>query len=490
MAWTLGSQGKVSTSLRITLLILLLSALATAGFFLSKPQSTPSLDRSKRESLPVQMSEPFPEGAQSRLASEESKAIELGESTRTTIAPPSEVQAIPSDVGTVPGAIVRGRVVDDTGLAMSGALVVALGESENSPDSVSGADGVFECRGVHPGRVSLYVTAEGMRTEDVDLGVLRDGEVRDGVEIRLEPRPPITGRVQWPNGNPAAGCVVLYSPELDSHMSFSDEPVTCDELGSFRIVAPIDRKPMSLTAYWPTDKEAPASASKAVFSWVAHRDDVEQGTSGLVLTLVPSSKLQVRVLDESGTALETSSVYAVPYCRDHPFRNHEFKGRGLVNDATGELVIQGLHDGRWLLIAEAPDHVEFEWWVDLPRDAGSLEITLQRTLVLSGVVVDPTGVPSPKAAIFLLLRSIDKRFGGDRERVVGRDSADGEGRFELRQVPPGHLIVEAYSEDRTLRTWTEIDVDSGSPPPEFRLVLRTKAETPEMDRPRGQPLRR
>jgi hypothetical protein len=162
------------------------------------------------------------------------------------------------------------------------------------------ANGSFECRGLASDRVVLHVLAKDMKNTSVDLGAMKHGEIRNGVEIRLEPRPPITGQVQWPNGNPAARCVVRYSPELDSDMGFSDEPVTCDALGGFRIVAPIDGKPMSLTALWPTDLEVPAVASEAVFSWVAHRDDVEQGTSGLILTLVPSSNLQVKVLDESG----------------------------------------------------------------------------------------------------------------------------------------------------------------------------------------------
>jgi hypothetical protein len=183
-------------------------------------------------------------------------------------------------------------------------------------------------------------------------------------------------------------------------------------------------------------------------------------------------------------------VYALPFCRDHAFRNHQSKARGILDDASGEFLIKGLHEGLWLLVAKAPDHVEFESWVDLPRDAGPVDITLPRTVELSGVVVDPTGAPIPQAAIFLILRSVDKRSGDDRERVVPGGSTDEDGRFELSQVPPGQLVVEVYSEDRNFRARTELDVESGHPQPELRVVLRTKAETPEMDRSRGRSSRR
>jgi hypothetical protein len=409
---------------------------------------------------------------------------------------PTEREPDGESVGAVPadssGATVRGRVLDEKGDVLEGAGVSALVIDDRITASVATqADGTFELRGLEPERVILFVGAKEMREASVDLGAMKPGEIRDGVEIRLEPRSPITGHVQWPDGNPAAGSVVVYSPEQDSDMGFSDETVTCDDLGEFRIVAPIDDKPMSLTAFWPTDLEVPVTSSEPVFSWVSHRDDVAQGSSGLILTLAPSSSLRVSVQNEKGVDLgNICRVYAVPYCREHAFPIHGFRANGVLDGASHESVLDGLHEGRWLLVVEATDHVRVESLLQIPRDAGRTSILLPRTVTLSGVVFDPRGLPSPHAALFSFLSSEDKQPDDDHERALLVGSADEEGRFELRGVPPGRLILETYSENRDLRARTELTVESERPPPELKVFLRTKAETPEMDRPRGRSLRR
>jgi hypothetical protein len=403
------------------------------------------------------------------------------DSARTEPVPDLELTGAPTTPRA--GATVRGRVVDPRGIALEGAAVTGLVEGDKfTATDRTRADGSFEIRGIVPDRVFLYVGAAGMRNANVDLGAMNHGEIREGVEIRLEAQPPITGFVQWSNGTPAAGCVVTVSHELNSDFIRQEHDVICDRNGRFRFVDSGD-EPASLTAIPPADADATRAPGQSGTTWMAHRDDIGQGTSDLILTLTPASEVHGTIRDDAGVVPGGCTAYAVAYCRDHSFRTRNRSVAGIVDADSGKFVIQGLHEGVWQVVADAPGCERTGFWIEDPREAEPLEITLPRTVHLLGIVVDTSEKPVAEADVFFVVRSTDGRSGEPWERILGPRRTDEEGRFELDRVPPGHHAIEAYSKDRTLCIGSDVNVVSGTTPSEVRLVLRPTDQMLEEERP-------
>ena len=116
-----------------------------------------------------------------------------------------------------PAFTLTGRVRDESGGAIEGALVFTTDDSlENGrPDAVTGRGGGFELRGVRPGIEFLVVRAEGygMAVLDMDLepddSELAESEAPDPIEVVLRAGRRVSGMVADRHGRPLAEVSVL-----------------------------------------------------------------------------------------------------------------------------------------------------------------------------------------------------------------------------------------------------------------------------------------
>ncbi len=125
-----------------------------------------------------------------------------------------------------------GRVVDSLGAPVTGATVRAIEDSGGMMRSIggrrvnsqaTGEDGRFVVSDLSPGTWSLDARADGFtRCAPVDVTLVRDG-THEPLEIRLERGGTILGRVQRPDGTPAAGATVRQRITMESLRSLGAE---------------------------------------------------------------------------------------------------------------------------------------------------------------------------------------------------------------------------------------------------------------------------
>src|SRR5262249_48878445 len=147
---------------------------------------------------------------------------------------------------------------------------------------------------------------DGYAPTSLPVGDLADGAVRTDLKLVLGRGLSISGRVQWPDGKPAAGCSVdadftvklsdRYHSTLDEHRScksgddgsftlagLGTEPVTLDvQVG----ISDSSRKRHSDDE--KVDENAvPKEKAEAAARGSARLEDVQPGATGVVLTLQP-----------------------------------------------------------------------------------------------------------------------------------------------------------------------------------------------------------
>ena len=376
------------------------------------------------------------------------------------------------------GATVRGRVVDERGMALPGVRVGCLSQlrtwvSKKGPSATSSSDGSFEIAGIYPGRVTLLADTEGTNNVWIDLGELGDNEIRSGVEVVLTRKLPITGLVQWPDGSPAAGCSVshTFSVNLGKSRTFGERELVCGPDGKFQITDSGEGA-IALTATLRPKFEG----KPIVEEWVAHLEGVEPGTEGLVLILRPGAVIRGTVVDGDGKSPARGSVFATRVRSETLALGPARRGPGTAV-VDGAFEITGLFDGDWDVVAEAPGYAKSETIrVSLPGHGAPIDLVLRRNATLSGVVVDGSERPVAGARFRVgvgQVESLAEKSTTDAFQLGERfmERSDSEGRFEIQGVPPGHIMLSGESEDRTLTGRIILDVEAGESRSELRLYL-------------------
>jgi len=229
------------------------------------------------------------------------------------------------DVVLEPGGTLRGRVVDETGVGVAGAVVVFGGlatisyrDPERGPPELygnalssgartplvgaSGPSGAFELDGLAPGHGTAWArTPTGPWVQSEPIGI-RPGDVVTGLELVVveAPERAITGRVVDPAGRPVAGIPVRISASSGSGGWDTVEAVETDVLGAFHYV-PIDGVAQDVRVPSP------------VRAWRhAERLAVPPGTHDLTIAFEPSGWLAFEVTDEAGRVVRDGDIRAVP----------------------------------------------------------------------------------------------------------------------------------------------------------------------------------
>jgi hypothetical protein len=319
-------------------------------------------------------------------------------------------------------------------------------------ETTSAADGGFRLRAIPPGPIELRIEAPSCLAATEDLGELADGAVVEGIEIRLR-SDVIAGRVEWPDGTPAAGCSVeMYCTRPSS---VPGGRTAADGTFAIEVSADVPHCAFARSTASVGTGHGPCG--------VATMCDLRAGQDPVVLRLEPGYGIHGRVIDDAGQAVDSFAIQA--HCAggimssgwDSVWAPHVYARFDAVQ---GEFDIPCLPPGRWHLAATVDQRtVGASELATLPRDTSPIVIVVPRSAELSGVVLDPSGAPAPHARV--------------HARESSRhDVADENGRFRLTDIDPEETSLWASSE-----TWApsdDVDVSPGAGRSVGELVLRLR----------------
>ena len=365
-----------------------------------------------------------------------------GRTTKANV-PPGE----PVEIYLFPGSGIYGRLLDEKGNPVEGALVSAESEDRmrmRGPSTAqqSDADGRFAFLGLEPGRYRLFARHEDFApaVDDLDLSKENDAEV----ELVVTAGVTLTGRLVDENEEPVAGKVSLSALDGGSvgallHSLFTAET---DAEGVFSL-ASVPPGEHTLVAeargYGATNVEAPASGRNK-----------EEDLGDIVLETGLS--ISGKVLGESGSPVAGATVYAFPSLRAGIIATRP-QTLEAETDGEGRFVLAGLSEGIHNLLASAPGFGYAKRMV-AESGAANVTITLKPAGSIRGTVVDPGG--RPVASFRAMARSADERgFGGPG--VV-----EEEGIFVLETVAEGEYAVEIVSPDFMSAVVSSVRVTAGN----------------------------
>jgi protocatechuate 3,4-dioxygenase beta subunit len=381
-----------------------------------------------------------------------------------------------------PGARVSGRVVDAEGKPAAGALVW---ETETPPreeprradaDALSGPDGSFTVTAIPPGDVSISFKADGSLREIVEVGRLEDGDVRDGLEIRLRSAL-VQGRVEWADGSPALDAMVELIPAVeggDGREIPGLRPVLGEvhDGGRFTLEAPSEG-PLSLFARSPAMSIRRSREPAPERAGIALREGVRPGPEPVVVVLESGLIARGRVIDDLGEPVREFTVGGVRV----PQSRTSFYGDvcwGRFEDPEGGFTLSGLLPGSWRFTASIGNRTSVEIPpIDLPNESESIVLVLPRGVTLTGTVVDPEGVPVGGATVESfsgMVHSFDARRGAGRGQKTS--TTDGTGGFELAGLTPGRITLFARSASAAWSETVRLSLPPGGAVAGVRLVLR------------------
>lgn len=378
------------------------------------------------------------------------------------------------------GVRLRGRVVDLEGRPLVGAHVETVHEYNGrdgiwtSPRSNASAEnGVFELLGVGAGRLQISATLKGYLDGKLDLGLLVDGETREGLEIKLDAGRSIAGVVRWDDGQPAVGASLVVKPMKGEETWFFDTDNTRTGLdGRFEITG-LEEGPFKVEAHAKDgarpDKDADDSSERKSRlkgpTWRAVATDVEPGAQ-LELVLRLGASLVGQAVDDLGVPIRKFSVAAnsseVVFLAERRVTDK-------FDSKDGRFELKGVGDGTWHVSASARGYMANKpLIVEVGSAPQPLRLVLPRGSSLAGVVYDAAGEPLAKARV--AVESAEDSNAGflEMDRSAKTDSKGG---FKFSTAPSGSITLRATHENFAPSAPLVLELAPGEKQTGLRIVL-------------------
>ncbi|MCA1579853.1 MAG: carboxypeptidase regulatory-like domain-containing protein [Acidobacteria bacterium] len=337
------------------------------------------------------------------------------------------------------GGTIRGVVLDPTGKAAAGAIVISEDQGAES-----GPDGTFRLAGVEPGVRNIQaVWKEDFAVRRDNLRVKRGQEVE--VPLKLARAAAIAGTViDEATRKPLAGARLAASSAGPAFgLRRAERRVRADAKGKFRLngLAP---RPYAVTG---SREGYLASVINGVSAGTA-----APGT--VALALAKAASVAGKVVDEKGQPVAGANVH---FALEGGMRGFLRRGpstlmgaRGAFTAADGTFRLRNLAAGRNMILeAGKPGYTDARR-TGLTLKTGdalaNVSLTLKKGLEARGKVVDGEGKPIPEAEVRVAVR--EGRGGGmgnvrQQIRMVGMDDSKPDavsgpdGTFVVRGLEPG-----------------------------------------------------
>jgi len=383
------------------------------------------------------------------------------------------------------GGRLRGRVVDEQGLGVVGAIITTreVGERRQelemgrylsavhdrlneaqAPVAISDDGGDFLLSGLGKGFVHLWAEADGFLPTYTEPVEVRVGIETYGAEIvlaHLGPANLVRGRVVTPDGAPVPFAVLDYK-ERSSELGYGiANQKTVDADGSFEFVLPPDAT-LTLTARDPEDRFGPVTA-----------DGVKAGRLDVELRLVEGEPLLLAALDPAQGRLGEFR-YEILSASDEQL---VLQSAGLRDYEDGVARFR-LPERAYLVKITAPLHEEVVAGPFEPHPSDEVrEIVLESVPGLLGRVVDDEGgVRGAKLELRSLVPAEERverngtRCWQDPIAIDGATS-DEDGRFHLTIREPGGFVVRAEHEGYAAAEYGPFTAEPGARLEELELRL-------------------
>lgn len=371
------------------------------------------------------------------------------------------------------------------GETMMGRGMNGMGENWRE---VQAADGVFELRGVPPGRVRVRVRADGYlepANQEVDL---QPGQTSDVLVFTLAAGEPVAGRVVDEAGLPVSDAQVTAYRQRDGGTG----------RGPFNVqIDPEDFDFLALSA--ATNRRSAISDSKGRFTVPAleagryrftarHPDLAKSSTKDVeVVAGRPTPEVEIR-LDAGGGVEGTVTGLAMRPLADAlmvAFSIQAGTMRSSTTDKAGFYRIDGLPPGQYVVfksrLDERADNIPLELMSNMRLKTVTVKQGRFTRLDVhddseDGVrvfgIVREGGAPVPRALVTLL--------GSDRDGLLGMgvraDAAGMDGRYELVGIRPGSYVMQVSRfQGQPVQTTFEVEVPAETREFVFDVMLPTSA---------------
>jgi protocatechuate 3,4-dioxygenase beta subunit len=321
---------------------------------------------------------------------------------------------------------VAGQVIDgETRRSIAGALVWPAG----APGALThtDAEGRYRLTAPFGPPLRLRAGAPGHESATLEAVVAGVGPPRQGLRIVLAPERTATGRVVDAAGRAVPGAEVKLTPwSTDAPHSALPVLATTDARGAFRLTG-VAAGRCSL------DVAAPGFVPTRLAGLRLPPGRAAADLGAVVLEA--AARLEGRVTDPEGRPLSGAEVQAGVTAQETTGEDGRFALDGLRAGQLLDLYVRrGGYAARTLHGVSAPA-------------AAPLSIVLAPAARLGGHVLDEAGDAVPGASVVVKRDGEwvgDQRFAS-RAGVLGAATTDAEGRFALRDLEPGRVLLSAVA---------------------------------------------
>jgi protocatechuate 3,4-dioxygenase beta subunit len=332
----------------------------------------------------------------------------------------------PAVIRLVPGAKLVVTVVDVASKPVPKASVKLIGMTDRA--ATTGDDGVATLDPVHPGWVSVQVSAAGFAAGNAFKQIGGSGATGT-VTITLRAGFSVSGRVIDDKGNTISGAQVTTAGVWD--LPGSGDRTETDARGRFTIAA---LAPGTHVLVASDGEHAPARSTPVVIE--------SRPVDGVELVMQAGGAIRGRVFDHAGVA----AVFATVRVAGDRGQAGLVDSRQTTTDKDGNFEITGLARTQLKIRAESDVAASEVVPVDLTTQAerAGLELKLSVSGTIAGRVVDEAGQPVPEVQV----NAFPDILGGSQQEslvLAGMSSAttDGGGRFTIHGLPDGEYRLRA-----------------------------------------------
>ncbi|MFB3066006.1 MAG: carboxypeptidase regulatory-like domain-containing protein [Planctomycetota bacterium] len=394
---------------------------------------------------------------------------------------PAEGETKLPDIPLGRGRVLQGRVLDaETKAPLSGATVTLWDFVMGNRSTRTGPDGVYVFQNVGP-RMSMIARAPGYGEHRDRLfpgWFFPKGKQEATRDLELPGASVVEGTVATKDGTPIAGALVrlwVDGGPWEQGMALIDSYTHTDKQGRYRIadVAPRKIKAYAEAAGYDTGESA------------ARKLEAGKTASGLDVTLLPSARIEGKVVDEGGRPVASAHLVAA---RD-PKKDDDIGAQwnALVNgvsafsDAAGRFLVPDVPVGDLILRIDAKGFATRT--IKLPGvEAGAVvtdqKIELRPAFEIVGVITGPDGNPISHCWVHAKHRT--SPHGEPTKQLMFTDVMP-DGRFVLQGLPAGTYRVTVWPQTPLYERWRKDGITAGTK--DLKVALRPRV--PQVAVPTG-----
>ena len=352
------------------------------------------------------------------------------------------------------GASLAVTVLQDGAKPLEGAEVKTDADHTAKTD----AQGKATLAPVNPGWVSVHAQAEGYAPASMFTTVGSSG-ANGQLTITLHKGYAVSGKVVDEAGKPIAAAKVASKDGMWDFGDNDDDDVTTDDKGQFSFPA---LAPGSHTLSAIDGEHAPARSTPITVK--------DRAITGVVITMKTGGRIAGKVVTKDGQP----APFATVRISGKAANQWMVAARQATTDKAGAFELRGLARAKQQARAESDTAASKIIDVDLEANAevANLEMMLDVSGTIAGIVVDDKGQPVPEVAVNAFP---DIMGGANTEGIrlagMSNTTTDGGGAFTIHGLPDGKYRLWAARASAGFQEWGQQGVAAKTGDKGLKIVL-------------------